>query len=216
VFPLSDVIPSRTTPFVTVTLIVVNAAVFLHQVLLPPGLREQFVATYALVPASFSWPTVITSMFLHGGWSHIIGNMVYLWIFGDNVEDRLGHVLYLFFYLGCGCVAAILQLVFTPYSGVPMLGASGAIAGVMGAYFVLYPQSRVLTAIFILIFFDLVEIPAVFFLGIWFLMQLLSGVGSLGISNAASGGIAFWAHIGGFAAGAVVGFILRARDRPRW
>jgi membrane associated rhomboid family serine protease len=216
VFPVSDVIPSRTTPFVTVALIIVNAAVFLHQVMLPPGLREQFVANYALIPAYFSVPTLVTSMFLHGGWSHIIGNMVYLWIFGDNVEDRLGHVLYLFFYLACGCVAAVLQLVFTPFSGVPMLGASGAIAGVMGAYFVLYPQSRVLTAIFILIFFDLVEIPAVFFLGIWFLMQLLSGVGSLGVSNAASGGIAFWAHIGGFAAGALVGFILRIRDRPRW
>jgi membrane associated rhomboid family serine protease len=141
--------------------------------------------------------------------------MVYLWIFGDNVEDCLGHFAYLLFYLGAGAAAAILQLLFNPFSAIPMLGASGAIAGVMGAYFVLYPRSRVLTAIFIVIFFDLVEIPAVFFLGIWFLMQILSGVGSLGVSNAAGGGTAFWAHVGGFVAGLLVGLVLRSRNR-RW
>jgi len=160
-------------------------------------------------------PTLFTSQFLHAGWMHIIGNMLYLWIFGDNVEDRLGHFRYLLFYLGAGALAAILQVLFNPFSAVPMLGASGAIAGVMGAYFVLYPQSRVLTAVFIIIFFDVIEIPAVFFLGIWFLMQLLSGVGSLGVTNAASGGTAFWAHVGGFVAGVIVGLLLRARDR-RW
>jgi membrane associated rhomboid family serine protease len=215
VFPLSDVIPSRSTPFVTIGLIAVNALVFLHQLALPPRALDAFVATYALIPAYFSLPTVVTSMFLHGGWMHIIGNMLYLWIFGDNIEDRVGHGMFVVFYLGCGCVAAFLQVFFNPASTVPMLGASGAIAGVMGAYFVLYPQSRVLTAIFIFFFFDLVEIPAVFFLGIWFLMQLLSGVGSLGANTAAAGGVAFWAHVGGFGAGAFVGFILRARDR-RW
>jgi|SRR5579872_379054 len=214
-FPISDVIPSRTVPFVTVGLIVANALVFVYMLALPDGMLESFVSTYAVVPAWFSLPTLVTSQFLHAGWMHIIGNMLYLWIFGDNVEDRLGHVRYLFFYLGAGAVAAILQVLFNPFSAVPMLGASGAIAGVMGAYFVLYPQSRVLTAIFIVIFFDVVEIPAVFFLGIWFLMQLLSGVGSLGVSNAAGGGTAFWAHVGGFVFGAAVGLILRARDR-RW
>jgi membrane associated rhomboid family serine protease len=214
-FPLSDVIPSRTTPFVTIGLIAANVLVFIYQLFLPEVGLEQFVAAYAVVPAWFWWPSLFTSQFLHGGWMHIVWNMVYLWIFGDNVEDRLGHGRYLLFYLGAGAVAAVLQILFNPFSGVPMLGASGAIAGVMGAYFVLYPHSRVLTAIFLVIFFELVEIPAIFFLGIWFLLQLISGVGSLGVSNAAGGGTAFWAHIGGFVAGASVGFVLRQRDR-RW
>ena len=169
---------------------------------------------YALIPADFSWLSVLTSMFLHGGWMHVIGNMLYLWIFGDNVEDRLGHARFLLFYLASGCAAALLQVVFNPSSQVPMLGASGAIAGVMGAYFVLYPESRVLTAVFVFVFFDLVEIPAIFFLGIWFVMQLLSGVGSLGISST-GGGTAFWAHVGGFVVGAVVGLVLRRNGR-RW
>jgi membrane associated rhomboid family serine protease len=214
-FPVSDIIPSRTTPVVTVSLIVANALVFLYMVALPEDRLQAFVAAYAVVPAWFSLQTLFTSQFLHAGWMHIIGNMLYLWIFGDNVEDRLGHVRFLLFYLGAGALAAILQLLFSPESTVPMLGASGAIAGVMGAYFVLYPQSRVLTAIFILIFFDLVEIPAVFFLGIWFLMQLLSGVGSIGVGNAAQGGTAFWAHVGGFVFGVLIGAVLRVRDR-RW
>jgi membrane associated rhomboid family serine protease len=214
-FPVSDVIPSRTVPFVTVGLIVVNVLVFLFQLTLPDAALQVFIARYALVPAWFSAPTLVTSQFLHAGWFHIIGNMVYLWIFGDNVEDRLGHGGYLVFYLAAGSAAGLIQLLFNPFSSVPMLGASGAIAAVMGAYFVLYPQSRVLTAIFILFFFDLVEIPALFFLGIWFLMQLLSGVGSLGVSNAAGGGTAFWAHVGGFVVGVLTGAVLRSRDR-RW
>jgi rhomboid family protein len=214
-FPVSDVIPSRTVPFVTVGLILVNALVFLYEVTLGPAALRAFMASYAVIPAGFWWPSLFTSQFLHAGWMHVIWNMVYLWIFGDNVEDHLGHGLYLVFYLSAGAAAAILQVLFNPFSGLPMVGASGAIAGVMGAYFVLYPQSRVLTAIFVLFFFDLVEIPAVFFLGFWFLMQLLSGVGSLGASNAAAGGTAFWAHIGGFVVGAAVGWALRRRDR-RW
>jgi len=215
-FPVSDVIPSRTVPFVTVGLIIVNAIVFLYQITLGPAELRAFMASYAVVPAWFWLPSLVTSQFLHAGWMHIIWNMVYLWIFGDNVEDRLGHAGYLVFYLGAGAAAGLLQVLFNPFSGIPVVGASGAIAGVMGAYFVLYPQSRVLTAIFILFFFDLVEIPAVFFLGIWFLMQLLSGVGSLGVSNAAGGGTAFWAHVGGFVVGAAIGLAMRARDRRRW
>jgi membrane associated rhomboid family serine protease len=214
-FPISDVIPSRTVPVVTIGLIIINALVFVHELLLPSQQLELFMQQYALIPAWFSWPTVFTSMFLHAGFWHVVPNMLYLWIFGDNVEDRLGHALYLVFYIGSGMAAAIAQLAINPFSAVPMVGASGAIAGVMGAYFVLYPQSRVLTAVFVLIFFDLIEIPAIFFLGLWFLLQILSGVGSLGVSNAAGGGTAFFAHIGGFVAGVVVGFILRARDR-RW
>jgi len=203
-FPVSDVIPSRRVPFVTIGLIVVNAFVFLYQVTLSPAGLELFVGTYALTPAWFWWPSLFTSQFLHGGWMPFIWNMVYLWVFGDNVEDRLGHGRYLLFYLGGGAVAAILHTVFNPLSGVPMFGASGAIAVVLGAYFVLYPRSRVLTAVFLVIFFDLVEVPAVFFLGTWFLLQLVTG-----------GGSAFLAHIGGFAAGALVGAVLRKRDR-RW
>jgi membrane associated rhomboid family serine protease len=215
-FPVSDVIPSRTVPFVTVGLIVLNAIVFLYQVTLGPTELRVFMASYAVIPAWFWAPSLVTSQFLHAGWIHVISNMVYLWIFGDNVEDRLGHVPYLIFYLGAGAAAGLLQVLFNPFSGIPMVGASGAIAGVMGAYFVLYPQSRVLTAIFVLFFFDLVEIPALFFLGFWFLMQLLSGVGSLGVSNSAGGGTAFWAHIGGFVVGAAVGVVLRARSRRHW
>jgi membrane associated rhomboid family serine protease len=213
--PISDVIPSRTVPVVTIGLIIVNVLVFLYEQALPEPLLQQFVATYALIPAWFSVPALFTSQFLHGGWIHIISNMLYLWIFGDNVEDRLGHGRYLVFYLGAGAAAAILQTLFDPFSSVPMVGASGAIAGVMGAYFVLYPYSRVLTVVFLIIFFDIIEIPAVFFLGLWFLLQLLSGVGSLAISNAAGGGIAFWAHIGGFVAGVLIGLVLRSRDN-RW
>ena len=212
-FPISDVIPSRTTPVVTVGLILLNSVVFLYQQSLPDPALQRFVATYALVPAWFAWPALFTSQFLHAGWMHVISNMLYLWIFGDNVEDRLGHAGFLVFYLAAGGAAAVLQMLFNPFSAVPMLGASGAIAGVMGAYFVLYPHSRVLTFIFLLVFVDVVEIPAVFFLGLWFLMQLLSGVGSLGVQNAAGGGTAFWAHIGGFVVGVLIGFVTRIRAR---
>jgi membrane associated rhomboid family serine protease len=215
-FPVSDVIPSRTVPVVTVSLIVINSVVFLYEWLLPQQALNAFTAQYALIPAFFSVGSVVTSMFLHAGWMHVIGNMLYLWIFGDNVEDQLGHVGFLVFYLAAGAVAAVAQVMINPSTLTPMVGASGAIAGVMGAYFVLYPESRILTAIFIFFFYDLVEIPAIFFLGIWFLMQLLSGVGSLGVSNAAGGGTAFFAHIGGFVMGLLVGAVLRTRGVRRW
>ena len=213
-FPISDVIPSRTVPAVTIGLIAVNVLVFLYQLTLPDPELQIFVARYAVIPAWFTLPSLVTSQFLHGGFMHVGGNMLYLWIFGDNVEDRLGHVRFLVFYLFAGVVAAVLQMLFNPFSTVPMVGASGAIAGVMGAYFVLYPHSRVLTVVFLFLFVDLVEIPAIFFLGIWFLMQLLSGVGSIGVSNI-GGGVAFWAHVGGFVAGLGLGGVLRRRDR-RW
>jgi membrane associated rhomboid family serine protease len=207
-FPVSDVIPSRTTPVVTIAIIILNAIAFLFELTLSDRELDEFVQAFGVVPASFSWMAVLTSMFLHGGWLHFLGNMLYLWIFGDNVEDRLGHLRYLVFYLFCGAIAALGQTITNPYSAVPMVGASGAIAGVMGAYFVLYPHSRVLTAVFIFFYLDLVEIPAIFFLGIWFFMQLFSGVGSIG-ADAASGGVAFWAHVGGFVAGAGLGALVR-------
>jgi len=214
VFPISDVIPSRTRPVVTVAIIVVNVLVFLYQLTLQEPAMQLFVGTYAVVPAYFHPATLVTSQFLHGGVLHVGGNMLYLWIFGDNVEDRLGHVRFLVFYLFAGVAAAILQILFNPFSTVPMVGASGAIAGVMGAYFVLYPHSRVLTVVFLLFILDVVEIPAIFFLGVWFIMQLLNGVGSIGIGTM-TGGTAFWAHVGGFVVGFVAGVGLRRRDR-RW
>jgi membrane associated rhomboid family serine protease len=214
-FPVSDVIPSRTTPVVTVVIIILNAIAFLFELTLSDRELDEFVHAFGVVPAYFSWIAVLTSMFLHGGWLHFLGNMLYLWIFGDNVEDRLGHLRYLVFYLFCGAIAALGQTITNPYSTIPMVGASGAIAGVMGAYFVLYPHSRVLTAVFIFFYLDLVEIPAIFFLGIWFFMQLFSGVGSIG-ADAASGGVAFWAHVGGFIAGAGLGAVVRTRGQgPR-
>jgi membrane associated rhomboid family serine protease len=217
-FPVADVIPSRTTPVVTITLIALNALAFLFEITLSEPQLQLLVQSFGVVPAAFDWVAVLTSMFLHGGWLHFLGNMLYLWIFGDNVEDRLGHGWYLAFYLTCGAAAALGQAATQPYSIVPMIGASGAIAGVMGAYFVLYPYSRVLTAVFILFFLDLIEIPAIFFLGIWFLMQFFSGVGSLG-SSAAEGAVAFWAHVVGFIAGAALGVLRRVtepEERRRW
>ena len=211
--PLRDVIPSRTTPFITVTLIVVNTLVFLYEFSLGPAI-ENFVRAFGLIPAAFSWMTVFTSMFVHGGLLHFGGNMLYLWIFGDNVEDRMGHGRFLSFYLLCGATAALVQTMVNPASPVPMVGASGAIAGVMGAYFVLYPRSRIVTLLPIFIFIHIVEVPAIFFLGIWFLMQFLSGLGSLATSTGEPvGGVAFWAHVAGFVAGLTMVFLFRHRER---
>lgn len=237
-FPIGDDNSDRTTiPYVTYALIALNVIVWL--LFQHANGESPFTLGYSTIPFEIQhntdlvgpdtikaggevvrimqykgpWPiflTLLTSMFMHASWMHIGGNMLYLWIFGDNVEDRLGHVRYLLFYLFCGAIAAIGQSITNPYSIVPMVGASGAIAGVMGAYFVLYPHSRVLTAVFIFFYLDLVEIPAIFFLGIWFFMQLFSGVGSIG-ADAASGGVAFWAHVGGFIAGAGLGALARLR-----
>jgi membrane associated rhomboid family serine protease len=156
-------------------------------------------------------------MFLHGGFLHVAGNMLYLWIFGDNVEDRMGHGRFLAFYLLCGTAAALGQTLTVPDSMVPMVGASGAVAGVMGAYFVLYPHSRIVTLLPIFIFIQIIEVPAIFFLGVWFLMQLLSGVGSIAMATGGepAGGIAFWAHVSGFAAGILGVFVFRRPQRQR-
>src|SRR5579871_2238349 len=163
--PLRDVIPSRTVPVITVSIIVLNAAAWILELSMPSERAlNQFLTIYGVVPAAFRPVTLFTSMFLHGGWSHIIGNMLYLWIFGDNVEDELGHGRFIVFYLLCGITAALGQIVMEPTSMVPTIGASGAIAGVMGAYFVLYPRSRVLTFI-PFPFLSVVEVPAIFLLG---------------------------------------------------
>ena len=213
--PLRDVIPTRTTPFVTVTLIVLNAVAFACQLWLGDA-GQALVRSWGLVPAAFSWGTVLTSMFLHGGLLHFGGNMLYLWIFGDNVEDRMGHGRFLAFYLLCGTVAALAQTAMVPDSAVPMVGASGAIAGVMGAYFVLYPRSRIVTLVPIVFFFQILEVPAIFFLAIWFLIQFVSGVGSIAATAAEpAGGVAFWAHVAGFVAGLGGVLLFRRPERQR-
>jgi membrane associated rhomboid family serine protease len=211
--PLRDVIPSRTVPVVTIALIVLNALVFFYEFSLGDDVNE-FIIAFGLIPAAFSWVTVLTSMFLHGGFLHFAGNMLYLWIFGDNVEDRFGHGRFIFFYLLCGVVAALVQTIMNPDSVIPMVGASGAIAGVMGAYFVMYPHSRIVTLLPIFIFVQLIEIPAIFFLGIWFLMQFVSGVGSIAAAaREPAGGVAFWAHVAGFVVGVGGVFIFRRPER---
>jgi membrane associated rhomboid family serine protease len=212
--PLRDVIPTRTWPVVTVALIVVNALVFLHEQTLGPRAFDLFVREWGLVPADFAWDRVFTSMFLHGGWAHVGGNLLYLWIFGDNVEDRLGHARYLIFYLLCGAVAGLAQTAINGDSAVPMIGASGAISGVLGAYILLFPHSRVLTLVPIIFFIQLLEVPAVVLLGLWFLMQLISGVGSLG-ERADMGGIAFWAHVAGFVAGLAFVHVFKQPERQQ-
>jgi len=215
--PLRDVIPSRTTPYITTTIIVLNAITWLFEVSLPQDSLNQFIGTYGVVPAYFSPPTLITSMFLHGSWMHVIGNMWYLWIFGDNVEDRLGHGRFIVFYLLCGIAAAIGQIVMDPTSTLPTIGASGAIAGVMGAYFVLYPQSRVLTLIPLIIFWEVIELPAYILLGFWFVMQLFSaGTIAVTASSHGSGGVAFAAHVAGFVVGMAGVFVFKKRDVGRW
>jgi membrane associated rhomboid family serine protease len=216
--PLRDIIPSRTTPVVTVALITINVLVFLYELSLGRAV-DAFTLYWGLVPAAFSWVTVFTSMFLHGGFLHVAGNMLYLWIFGDNVEDRMGHGRFLVFYLLCGVAAALAQTITAPDSVIPMVGASGAIAGVMGAYFVLYPKSRIVTLIPIFFFFQVIEVPAILFLGIWFLMQFLSGLGSIvSVASGSTGGVAFWAHVAGFVAGlsGVVVFRRPERQRVEW
>ena len=215
--PLRDVIPSRTVPFLTISIIVANALAWFYELGLPREELPVFLRQFGVVPAYFSLPTLITSMFLHGSWSHVLGNMWYLWIFGDNVEDRMGHFRFLIFYLLCGIIAALGQIFIDPTSTLPTIGASGAIAGVMGAYFVLYPQSRVLTLIPLIIFWEIVELPAIFLLGFWFLMQLFSAGAIAATANSQMGGVAFMAHVAGFLTGVAGVFVFRKRDPDtRW
>jgi membrane associated rhomboid family serine protease len=222
VIPLRDSIPSRTAPVVTRALIVINAVVFLFELALPRGALEQVVYLFGIVPARLTdagWAaavgfpgggywTLLTHQFMHGGWLHLISNMWALWIFGDNVEDAMGHVRFLIFYLTCGALAGLTQMLSQPGSTVPSLGASGAIAGVLGAYFVLYPLARVVV-LFVPFFF---ELPAIVYLGIWFVTQLFSGTLALA-GPGQMGGIAFWAHVGGFVAGMVLCRVFAGRAR---
>jgi membrane associated rhomboid family serine protease len=207
VIPLRDTNPPARAPVVNYALIVANVLVFCYELSLGDRV-EAFLAHWGLVPREFTPLHLLTSMFLHGGWAHLLGNMLYLHIFGDNVEDRVGHARYLAFYLLCGAAAGAAQAVVSPHSDVPMVGASGAIAGVAGAYLVFFPTARVLTLVPIFIIIRLIEVPAVVFLVVWFVWQFVSGVATVGVEG---GGVAFWAHVGGFVAGATLGPALRPR-----
>ena len=214
--PLNDENPTFSTPIVVYALIALNIVVFLHEMSLGSGL-DGFFRLYAVVPqelsASFAGIptnqpvpeilTLITSQFLHGGFAHIGGNMLFLWTFGDNIEHDLGHVKFLLFYLVCGILAGLTHWFFGMQSAVPTVGASGAIAGVMGAYLIKYPRAKILTLLPLVIIWTTVRIPAIYFLGFWFVQQAFSSVASLGMPEA--GGVAYWAHAGGFIFGAILG-----------
>jgi membrane associated rhomboid family serine protease len=222
--PLKDNVFRREFPVMTWIIILVNAAVFLFEISLPPDALNQVIQVFGLVPARYvelglspgsrfsvlRYLPLVTCMFLHGGWLHIIGNMWFLYLFGGSVEDRIGHSRYLFFYLLCGIIAGLSYIVFDAQSSVPSIGASGAIAGVMGAYILMFPSARILT-LFILVFIPFFfELPAFFYLGLWFFLQIASETFSY-LSPELGFGVAWWAHIGGFAAGMILLFLFRKR-----
>ena len=201
-FPYKDDNPRILVPYVTYGLIGLNLFIFLFQFSMgmnDPEAEAIFIYTFGLIPAQFSIITIFTSMFLHGGISHIIGNMWFLWLFGDNVESVLGHVKYAIFYMLCGIIAAVTQILVDPSSEIPMVGASGAIAGILGLYMMRFPHARVHVFAFIIIFFTTFRVPAIIVLGFWFFNQLTNGMGTLGLDT--TGGVAWFAHIGGFITG---------------
>ena len=224
--PLHDDNPTTVTPFVTVALIVACSLVFLYEVSLPPALSQQLIFHYGAIPAAFfghgldssvdsaALPasfSLVTSMFLHGGWMHLIGNMLYLWIFGNNIEDVMGHAKFVIFYLICGILAAGSHALTDPSSTIPMVGASGAISGVLGAYLLLFPRAQVLVLIPLGFFIRMMYVPAGLVLGFWFLLQILSGSATLGQSG---GGVAWFAHVGGFVAGLALIGLFKRPDVP--
>jgi membrane associated rhomboid family serine protease len=224
--PLRDSNPTRLTPVVTLSIILVCFFVFAWELGLQATSEaslDAFVTAWGVVPAELlaAWgagqffsqetATLVTSQFLHGGWLHLLGNLLYLWIFGNNIEDRLGRVLFVLFYLGGGVIAGLTQTLIDPDSTIPLIGASGAIAATLGAYFVLFPGARITTLVFLGFFYQLIEVPAIVVLGFWFVLQLLDAIGSLGMEVGA--GVAFFAHIGGFAAGALVAWLMIVSGR---
>lgn len=214
-FPIKDDNPRKSTPFVTYSLIFLNAAIFIYElILMSRNQLEEFIYTFALIPSDivqgYNLYTLLTSMFLHGGFLHFFGNMLYLHIFGDNVEDSMGKKRFIVFYIICGLAASLLQIYVNPFSNIPNLGASGAIAGVLGAYLILFPRARVHCLLILGYFIRWVKLPAIFVLGMWFVLQLFSGIGSLSYVSEGIGGVAYFAHIGGFVAG-----MLLAIARPK-
>jgi len=225
VIPIKDENPTRRTPWVTILFIAANLAVFAYQTTLDPAALQAFWLRWAFVPARFlasplspaELTTIFSAMFMHAGWVHVGGNMLYLWIFGNNIEDRFGHLGFAGFYLVAGIVATLAQMAVAPTSTVPNLGASGAVAGVLGAYILLFPGASVLTIIPIFIFIEVARVPAYLVIGFWFVLQLGNGLASLGPQLATSGGVAWFAHIGGFVVGLVLALpaALAARGRRR-
>ena len=224
--PLQDENPSRRIPFINGLLILINLAVFIYQHYVYPWGAAPLFLRLGCVPYEFTHfvdidpraavpvpVTAVTAMFMHAGWLHLLGNMLFLWVFGDNIEDKLGHLRYLFFYLACGLAASLAHIVANPYSKVPSLGASGAIAGVMGAYLFLYPRARIKTLFIFLFFIRVIRIPAFLLLGYWILIQMLSGLAESG--SGGGGGIAWFAHIGGFGAGFALIILMRKGKRRR-
>jgi len=211
--PLRDTQSSYSKPVVTLLLIAVNVAAFFYELSLDDFSRNHLIAVYGVVPDRLYLGSLVTSMFLHGGWLHIIGNMWFLWIFGDNVEDILGHWKYLLFYLLCGVAAAVSHMTLNANSHAPTIGASGAIAGVMGAYLVKFPRARITTLVPVFIFLTTFELPAAFVLAYWFIFQIFSGFGSIAYSRLSEGGVAWFAHVGGFLAGILLIYILPTRQR---
>jgi rhomboid family protein len=222
--PLTDHIRRRSFWAFTLLLIVVNTWAFILELSLGSKLNH-FILLYGLIPARYTPPRLIAlpaqltfaplfiSMFLHGGWLHLLGNMLFLFVFGRSIEDRFGHFPFLFLYLVSGVAAAVVQIVVSPASRIPTIGASGAIAGVLGAYFVCYPGARITTLIPLFVFFWTVQIPAIFLLGYWFLIQFIAGFQMLSIQSVTAGGVAWWAHIGGFVTGAFLGLVMPPRRR---
>lgn len=218
----------RSFPFVMLGLLAINLLVFFYEITLPEDARQVLFLSAGVVPQELltgrdvppfalvpGWATLVTSMFLHGDLFHLGTNMLYLWIFGDNVEDRLGHLAFLLFYLVCGGLAALTQVLITPSSALPMVGASGAIAGVLGAYLVLFPHARIRTLLILGFFITITRLPAILLIGLWILMQFFSGFVSLGVATQQTGGVAYWAHIGGFVAGLILVFITPKRRVSR-
>jgi len=234
VVPIRDDNPINSTPVVVYALVALNAVIFLYEISLAEADLQQFFNTWALVPAELTnslgsgastapgeWFSLISSQFLHGGWLHVGGNMLYLWVFGNNIEDQLGSTKFLIFYLACGVLAGLSQWFFDPASAVPTLGASGAVAGIMGAYVIRFPRAKIVTLIPLFIIFTTFRIPAIFFLGWWFIQQAFYSAMSLGATaDMGSGGVAYWAHAGGFVFGAILGPLLglfaKGRDQYRW
>jgi membrane associated rhomboid family serine protease len=225
--PLKDNIPAKSFPYVNIGLILINSAFFIYEMSYGPAL-DQLIFTLGFIPARFiaqqgetllnpaGFLPVFSSMFLHANLVHLISNMWMLWIFGDNVEDCMGHGRYLLFFLLCGIASVFAQTVSNPQSVIPMVGASGAISGVLGAYIITYPKARILTLVPIVILFYIIELPAYFFLGFWFLIQLIQGsLYSLNSEQMAGGGVAWWAHVGGFAAGVILLQVFRCKDWQR-
>jgi membrane associated rhomboid family serine protease len=213
VFPLYDENPTRITPYITYGLIGINVLVFLHEWRLPDAQLNQFLQLYAVIPSQLTrfpnteWITLFTSQFLHGGWWHLGSNMLYLWVFGNNIEDRMGHFKYLIFYLTCGALAALCQWIIDVNGTIPSLGASGAIAGILGAYLIRFPQARVVTLVFIFFFITTIRFPALVLIGLFVVNNVVSGLASLQAAanmSVESGGVAYWAHIGGFVFGIIL------------